>query len=222
MILMELVGHNPEADRRPEQDEVSDEAVIRRRLDIEDVTIFQTSKDKRLVAEAFGRIYDRYEMKIYGYIYSKVGSQDDAEELLSRFFFKILDKLHTFNEQGYGLNAWMYQIAHNLVANFLRDRARRNETPLDDQWHLASRAKSPEAVVMGLLENQALQKAISRLSADHQRVVKLKLKGLKNEKIAILMGLSVGAVKSLYHRATENLRIFMAEMGYDVQKPKNK
>jgi RNA polymerase sigma factor (sigma-70 family) len=85
--------------------------------------------------EAFGVLYERYVDKIYNYIYYRTGNVHDAEDLTSRVFFRALRNLERYEDQGVPFSAWLYRIAHNLVASWLpgaaampAPRASRNRT----------------------------------------------------------------------------------------------
>ena len=55
----------------------------------------------------------------------------DAEDLTARVFYRALAHLPDFNQTGAPFVAWLYRIAHNLVANWHPDNTRHPEVPLD-------------------------------------------------------------------------------------------
>ena len=73
---------------------------------------------------AFGALYDAYVDKIYNYVYHRVGNHHDSEDLTSRTFYRALNNIHRYTDRGLPFSAWLYRIAHNLVANWHRDRSR--------------------------------------------------------------------------------------------------
>ncbi|PJF26771.1 MAG: hypothetical protein CUN53_06590, partial [Phototrophicales bacterium] len=75
--------------------------------------------------EAFGELYERYIEKIYNYVYYRTGNHHDAEDLSERVFTRAMNHIENYTERGVPFQAWLYRIAHNLVANWHRDRARR-------------------------------------------------------------------------------------------------
>jgi RNA polymerase sigma-70 factor (ECF subfamily) len=101
----------------------------------------------------------------------------------------------------------LYRIAHNLVANWHRDRSRRQEIPLDDLPVLQTKGDHPERNLVHSQEQDALLKLIRRLPAERQTLLILKfVEDLSNAEIGAIMGRSEGAVKSLYHRTLLALR----------------
>ena len=161
-------------------------------------------------AQAFSWLYNRYVNKIYNYIYYRTGSQHDAEDLTARVFFRALRRVQAYRITGVPFSAWLYRIAHNLVANWHRDNSRKKEISLEDTPELYDRGIQPETSVVTLQENEILFKAVRTLTADRQQLLILKfVEHLSNADIAAIMGRSEGAIKSLYHRTLLALREHM-------------
>ncbi|HHX43574.1 MAG TPA: sigma-70 family RNA polymerase sigma factor [Chloroflexi bacterium] len=168
--------------------------------------------------EAFGELYEQYVDRIYSYIYHRVGNVHDAEDLTSRTFYRALSHLSTYEDKGVPFSAWLYRIAHNLVANWHRDRGRRPVIALDEIV-LRSRADlHPERVVESNDETRLLLEAIERLDGVRRELLVLKhAEGLSNAEIGAIMGRSEGAIKSLYHRTLLALRKDLAKRGVKVE-----
>jgi RNA polymerase sigma-70 factor (ECF subfamily) len=158
-------------------------------------------------AEAFSVLYERYVVRIYNYIYYRTGNPLDAEDLTARVFHRALSHIGTYRSMGVPFSAWLYRIAHNLVANWHRDNSRRHEVPLEDHTDLHYPAEHPEQVIVQAQEREKLLKVIRKLTAERQQLLILKfVEHLSNAEIAIIMGRSEGAIKSLYHRTVLVLR----------------
>ena len=157
--------------------------------------------------EAFGELYERYAGKIYSYIYYRTGNAADAEDLTARVFMRALQNIESYEDRGHAFSAWLYRIAHNLVANWHRDNSRRPTIAMEDlsQWRVAG--NGPEDITALLEDREALLEAVRRLPADRQELLLLKfVDQLSNAEIADVMGRSEGAIKSLYHRTLLVLR----------------
>jgi RNA polymerase sigma-70 factor, ECF subfamily len=165
--------------------------------------------------EAFSYLYEKNVTRIYNYIYYRIGSASDAEDITSRVFYRAFGHINSYVDKGVPFSAWLYRIAHNLIANWHRDNLRRKEVPLEDHLDLPHKADQPERMLEKNQEMILLLKAIRRISADRQQLILLKyLEDLSNAEIAQIMGRSEGAIKSLYHRALIALREEMEEIGY--------
>jgi RNA polymerase sigma-70 factor (ECF subfamily) len=153
-----------------------------------------------------GRIYDSFAPKIYRYIFHRTGDRELAQDLTSEVFVRFL---HARVEPA-NLNAFLYRIAHNLVADYFRRNLRSDELVED----VASELGDPVRFAELEMERSRLRRALKRLTPEQQQVVVLKfLEGLSNEEIARVLNKPVGAVKSLQHRALETLRsLLVAEL----------
>jgi len=158
-------------------------------------------------SEAFGVLYDRYIGRIYNYIYYRTGNQHDAEDLTSRVFTRAMKHITNYQDRGVPFSAWLYRIAHNLVANWHRDNCRRQEITLDDAYKTSSDGELPEFALVRNEEERALLEIIRYLPEDRQQLLILKfVDHLSNAEIGHIMGRTEGAIKSLYHRTLLSLR----------------
>jgi RNA polymerase sigma-70 factor (ECF subfamily) len=157
--------------------------------------------------EAFSHLYQEHVTKIYNYIYYRTGNANDAEDLTARVFYRAMGSIQRYQQKGVPFSAWLYRIAHNMVANWHRDNSRKREVPLEDQIDLPFKGELPEATLLRNQETHYLMTYIRSLPSDRQQLVILKfVEGLPNSEIALIMNRSEGAIKSLYHRTLETLR----------------
>lgn len=157
--------------------------------------------------EAFGDLYERYVGKIYSYVYYRTGNEHDAEDLTARVFFRALKRLPSYTDRGLPFSAWLYRIAHNLVANWHRDQSRRKIVPLDDTIVSGLQAEAPEYAAETHEEQEFLLSTIRQLPAERQQLLILKfIEHMSNAEIGSVMNRSEGAIKSLYHRTLLSLR----------------
>jgi RNA polymerase sigma-70 factor (ECF subfamily) len=162
-------------------------------------------------SEAFGLLYKKYIQKIYNYVYYRTGNHHDAEDLTAKTFQRAMRHISRYEQRGVPFSAWLYRIAHNVVANWHRDRSRRKVIALDELVLHHQRQQSPEGLVEDDEERKELLQVIRRLAADRQELLILKfVEGMSNEEIGRIMGRSEGAIKSLYHRTLLTLRKEMA------------
>ena len=156
---------------------------------------------------AFGQLYERYVTKIYNYVYYRTGNHHDAEDLTGRVFYRALMHIDRYVDRGVPFSAWLYRIAHNLVANWHRDHSRRQELSLEDITLTGASRETPEAATEANEERQQLLGAIRHLPIERQELLILKfVDHLSNAEIGAIMGRSEGAIKSLYHRTLLVLR----------------
>jgi RNA polymerase sigma-70 factor (ECF subfamily) len=157
--------------------------------------------------EAYGLLYENYVERIYNYVYYRTGNVHDAEDLTARVFFRAMHHIKTYTDRGVPFSAWLYRIAHNLIANWHRDRSRHQEIPLSDAPTLHYKGEPPETAMEQNQEKDALLRLIRHLPAERQHLLILKfVEHMSNAEIGETMSRSEGAVKSLYHRTLLSLR----------------
>jgi RNA polymerase sigma-70 factor (ECF subfamily) len=157
--------------------------------------------------EAFGNLYERYVGRIYNYIYYRVGNVNDSEDLTERVFLRALRHIGNYSHRGLPFSAWLYRIAHNLVANWHRDNSRRKDMPLDDGMLMTQHFNFPEQELLQAEESDRLLEVIRTLPTDRQELLILKfVDNLSNAEIGRVMGRTEGAIKSLYHRTLLTIR----------------
>jgi RNA polymerase sigma-70 factor (ECF subfamily) len=157
--------------------------------------------------EAFSLLYERYVSNIYNYVYYRTGNHHDAEDLVSRTFYRALKHFPRYEDRGAPFSAYLYRIAHNMVANWHRDRSRRQVVPLDEMMLSSLKREQPAAVAEEKDEREMLLEAVRRLPPDRQQLLILKfVDHMSNAEIAQIMGRTEGAIKSLYHRTLMALR----------------
>jgi RNA polymerase sigma-70 factor (ECF subfamily) len=163
--------------------------------------------------EAFGMLYKQYVERIFNYVYYRTGNQHDAEDLTAKVFYRAMRRIPQYQERGLPVSAWLYRIAHNLVANWHRDRGRRPEISLDEGFASIPNSEHPEVTLLQLEEQDHLLKIIHDLPSERQQLIILKfVEHMSNAEIGQIMGRTEGAVKSLYHRTLLALRADMEKV----------
>jgi RNA polymerase sigma-70 factor, ECF subfamily len=110
----------------------------------------------------------------------------------------------------------LYRIAHNLVANWHRDRGRRPEISLDEGFASIPHSEHPEVTLLQLEEQDYLLRIIRDLPPERQQLIILKfVEHMSNAEIGQIMGRTEGAIKSLYHRTLLSLRVEMETVSND-------
>jgi RNA polymerase sigma-70 factor (ECF subfamily) len=157
--------------------------------------------------EAFSVLYQENVKKIYSYIYYRTGNTNDAEDLTARVFQRALKHITKYKRTKVPFSAWLYRIAHNLVANWHRDSKYKNELPIEDHAYLQSKLAAPEKQIEKQQDLEYLMGAIRKLQPDRQQLLILKyVEDMSNREVGIIMQKSEGAIKSLYHRTLKDLR----------------
>ncbi|HKG27219.1 MAG TPA: sigma-70 family RNA polymerase sigma factor [Thermomicrobiales bacterium] len=151
---------------------------------------------------AFAPLYDRYLDPIYRYCYRSLGSREAAEDATSLVFSRALASLRSCDPPSF--RSWLFAIAHNTLANTVRDR--RLTASLDLASGIADPLPSPEDEALAAEERNSLRALLGHLPDDQRRVLELRLAGLSGPETAAALGKTHGAVKIAQHRAFTRLR----------------
>src|SRR4028119_1940657 len=110
-----------------------------------------TRAEKARLDEAFSQLSKAHLRDVYSYSYYRVGNHHDAEDLTEQTFLQAYRHFERAQRESDGrpLRPWLIRIAHNLAANYYRDRSRRPQPPNHadrvhaDPAHSARRAAGP-------------------------------------------------------------------------------
>lgn len=161
--------------------------------------------------QAFAPLYDRYFDAVYRYCYHRLGSWDAAEDAASLVFTSALAALPRYHMQDRAgsFRAWLFAIAHNVVANSHRQRARRPQRPLEAAVTIPDAAPSPEDAALAAEAHRTVWTLLEQLPDDQRRLLELRLAGLTDAEIARALGRSHGAVRASQFRAVARLRTLL-------------
>jgi RNA polymerase sigma-70 factor (ECF subfamily) len=155
--------------------------------------------------EIFSKVYDENIAKIYRFIYLKVNSQDIAEDLCSETFIKAWQVFKS-NKTIENPQAFLYQIARNLVIDHYRQKGR-TQTVSPDSVEIIDPAVNLEQAAFVNMEMDNVKEALAGLRNDYQEII---IWHYVNEysvpEISLMMDKSEGAVRVQLHRALRALK----------------
>ena len=162
----------------------------------------------------FTELYRAHLRDVYSYAYYRIGNHHDAEDLTEQTFLQAWRHFERARREADGrpLRPWLIRIAHNLAANYYRDRARRPQTGLDDA-SVVSAPHEPAQIVEGRHELREVLAGVAALPDDRREALIMRFAlGMDNREIARALGRSEGATKVLIHRALRQLEATLAEV----------
>ena len=162
----------------------------------------------------FTELYRAHLRDVYSYAYYRIGNHHDAEDLTEQTFLQAWRHFERARREADGrpLRPWLIRIAHNLAANYYRDRARRPQTGLDDA-SVVSAPHETAQIVEGRHELREVLAGVAALPDDRREALIMRFAlGMDNREIARTLGRSEGATKVLIHRALRQLEATLAEV----------
>jgi RNA polymerase sigma-70 factor (ECF subfamily) len=161
---------------------------------------------KRREPDAMADIYDKYKGLVYSIIYHMVRGRGIAEDLTQETFWRLWNRIHTFDAERGRLGHWMATIARNRAVDYLRSA--RNAPLLSAQSielntaHLSTHSHAARIES----ENRVL-KALKSLNSTQREVIELvHYQGLTQTEVAEALQRPLGTVKSIVRSALKVLR----------------
>jgi RNA polymerase sigma-70 factor, ECF subfamily len=163
--------------------------------------------DKQQLDRDFTELYRTHLRDVYSYAYYRIGNHHDAEDLTEQTFLQAYRHFERAVRESNGrpLRPWLIRIAHNLAANYYRDRSRRPQTSIEDAG-VISAPHPTEELVEGREEVREVLSGVAELPDDRREALIMRFAlGMENREIARALGRSEGATKVLIHRAIKQL-----------------
>lgn len=154
-------------------------------------------------------IYQRYAPALFAYLYRRITSLEDSEDILLEVFQAALERPGFMRLGPAEQEAWLWCVARNKMADHHRKRARRQGIPLElvpEEMYEPDR-ETPETALLRREKYEQLHASIQRLPAIQQEIVRLRFAmGLRSTEIATILNKSEGAVRAALARALKLLR----------------
>ncbi len=156
--------------------------------------------------EIYGQLYDLYAPKIYRFIYFKVSSSMDAEDLTAEVFLKAWEYVNK-NKEIEKFGGLLYKIARNLVIDFYRKKST-HEANLDETFlQKISDAGTAVEKMAVKSDTQNIMKGLRLLKEEYREVLTLRyIDELDAGEIAAILNKSSINIRVLIHRALKTLR----------------
>jgi len=173
------------------------------------------ARAKAALDRDFEALYREHLRDVYSYCYYRIGNHHDAEDLTEQTFLQAYRHFERAQRESDGrpLRPWLIRIAHNLAANYHRDKARRPTAALDNV-EPPVHPHGTERVAEGRERMREVMAGLERLSDDRREALIMRFSlGMSNREIARALGRSDGATKVLIHRSIKQLEEELAEAG---------
>lgn len=159
---------------------------------------------------AFERIYARFKGPVFSMTRVWLRNDGVAEEIMQETFLRVFRHRARFEPTG-SVSSWIFQIARNLSLDHLRKKKEVLASPADEERgdaisEIADDQDTADAQLIEHMDSQRLERALASLSAQQREALALRtFSEWSYEEIAREMELSLGALKSVLHRAKQEL-----------------
>lgn len=160
----------------------------------------------------FEALLERYQAKVYGYIFSVVKDKETADDIFQDTFYKVIVTINSdqYKDENKFVH-WVMRIAHNLIVDHFRRNNKMPLVPNRPESDVLDNIKFPddnaEHVMMKKQTGQNIRKLVKMLPPEQRRVVILRHYGHCDFKdIAARTGVSINTALGRMRYAIINLR----------------
>jgi len=171
---------------------------------------------------AFAALVERHTRIVYAAVRSVTGDSDDVDDTVQEVFIRIYRNLGSYAGRS-ALSTWIYSVARNHAIN-VRSRARPDTVPLESAAPLASGRPGPDDELERREDLARIERILGCLDGRYRETVELRyLAGKQYAEIAELLGVPIGTVKTLLHRARLKMKAMLPEdCEYEVRDGKRR
>ena len=181
--------------------------------------------DTTLIAEfisgnrnSFSILLDRYQIRVNGFIYSKVHDPDLADDIFQDTFIKVVKNLRLgkYKDEGRFLS-WVIRIAHNLIMDHYRKYKRlpKHESKIENFDIMHRLAEQNSSIEESMIETQIhadLSLLIKELPDSQKEVLRMRLfQDMSFKEIGDQTGVSINTTLGRMRYAVINLRKMIEE-----------
>jgi len=157
-------------------------------------------------------LINRYQSKIFGFIYSKISDRDISNDIFQDTFIKVIRTLKTksYNEEGKFL-PWVMRIAHNLIIDHYRKNKKMPMFRETEEFSIFSIMSDDSLTIENkIIREQVeidLKKLIEELPADQKEVLVMRMyQDMSFKEISEITGVSINTALGRMRYALMNMR----------------
>jgi RNA polymerase sigma-70 factor (ECF subfamily) len=161
---------------------------------------------------ALEALIKRHQSRIFGFIYSKVGDRDLADDIFQDTFIKVIRTLksNAYNEEGKFL-PWVMRIAHNLIVDHFRHNKKMPLYRETEEFSIFSVMTDDSLTIENkLISDQVtkdLRQIVEELPDDQKEVLMMRLyQDMSFKEISEATGVSINTALGRMRYAVINLR----------------
>ena len=159
---------------------------------------------------AFDSLVKKYQSPIRRFfLHQTLGDKELSDDLAQETFIKAYTHLTTFKNLS-NFSTWLFRIAYNIFYDYIRNR---KETSGLEDWEVDATYQIEQKRIG---EEMDIYRGLSLLKETERTCVTLHyMEDLPIEKIAAIMEIPSGTVKSHISRGKEKLANFLKQNGYE-------
>jgi RNA polymerase sigma-70 factor, ECF subfamily len=177
----------------------------------------QLLKDIENDPQHFGKVYEAFYGRIFGYAYRRTTNYEVAQDIAAETFLKAFGQVHKFKWRNISLLYWLYTIATNELNKYFNSNKYRPQSlcRIREEYGIdvtdGSNAETESIRMQDDLEKHQeflkVTEALRSLDSKYADVIALRFFEQKSLKeIALILDKKEGTVKSLLSRGMDKLK----------------
>lgn len=165
--------------------------------------------------ERYAELIERYQGKLFAYLYRLTGAREETEDLLQDVFIKAFRNLRSYDTSR-KFSSWIYRIAHNEAVNHIKRRSLKRFIPWEDitatkdMLTMSSSEEGADTAHIREEVRQEVDEVINRLPFKYKQVLLLRYYSDKSyEDISEILGKPINTVGTLISRAKKKMALEM-------------
>ena len=171
----------------------------------------------------FEVLLERYQTKVYGYIFSVVKEKETADDIFQDTFYKVIVTINSglYKDENKFVH-WVMRIAHNLIVDYFRRNNKMPIVPNKPDYDIVQTLKlQDEDAEQQIIRQQTasnIRKLVKMLPPEQRRVVILRHYGKCDFKdIAARTGVNINTALGRMRYAIINLRRLAKENNMHIE-----
>lgn len=165
--------------------------------------------------QEFQQFYQENLGLIYRHVYNQVGIREEAEDLTSQIFLKVVNSID-HERSRLSMKKWLYLIARSIIADYLRAQYRLPKSSLDELLEAGWEGPTElEVIAASNRAEERVERLLQALPEKYREVLKCRfLLKLSVKATALKLGVTEANVKVMQFRALKraaNLEQVVAE-----------
>jgi len=159
----------------------------------------------------YDEIIDRYQGKLFAYLYRLMGSKEDVEDVLQDVFLKAYENLKSYDPKR-KFSSWIYRISHNEAVNYIRRKSLKkfisweNIVMSKDKLEMSNSENGADKIFLKKERKQELERALEKLPFKYRQILLLRYFSEKSyQEISEILAKPINTVGTLISRAKEKL-----------------
>jgi len=158
----------------------------------------------------FEPLYVTYYEPILRFVYKRIESFDDCQEITNIVFTNALANITKYRDQGFPFSSWLYRIAINEIHQFYRSSKKRRAISIDEKGirNMAAETDSSKSELI-----DALKKALLYLSEEELELIELRyFEERPFAEVGQILGITENNAKVKTYRVLDKLRVVYAKI----------